>query len=102
MANHSISLETYIRSPPYSWGGSTCSSNGDVASLDIDAKLGMSDAVTIDLPWFDVPWPFDTSLYTEKYLIKSAADFEAENCADEKSFYDCFSGVEKIINEGRW
>ena len=66
--------------------------------LDLNARLGMSDPVTIDLPWFATPWPFDTNTYTSTYLIKSAKDFEADNCEKAKSFYDCYSGVEKIVN----
>ena len=98
MANHQLSLETYIQSIPYSWGDSTCSDSNGIEMLDLNARLGMSDAVTIDLPWFATPWPFDTNTYTSTYLIKSAKDFEADNCEKAKSFYDCYSGVEKIVN----
>ena len=104
MANQKLKLETQMDVPPYSWGTGRCE-NGieDVETIEgVNIQLGMKYDVTANLPWLETPWPFDLSKYSEMYLIKSAADFEGDKCASVESFYDCFSGVEKIINEGRW
>ena len=40
--------------------------------------------------------------HTDFWFIHSAYDFESNDCHLVESFYDCFSGVEKIINHKRW
>ena len=43
-----------------------------------------------------------TAGYIDSWFIHSAWDFEHQDCHLAESFYDCFSGVEKIINSSRW
>ena len=40
--------------------------------------------------------------HTDFWFIHSELDFETKACHKVESFYDCFSGEEKLINQSRY
>lgn len=104
IANQELYLEIWMPFMPYTWGGALdCNSNYTVDKLTSTGvsvlAVGMEWDVTLELPWIDNQFEVG---HTDFYVIKSAYDFEAYNCNHPDSFYDCFSGVEKISNASRW
>ena len=103
MANHELFFEVWIPHVPFSWGTDECSSDyslDEIESLDVDLQIGMQFDVAIWLPWIEQGTLIEG--YSDFYIIKSQYDFENENCQLPENFYDCFSGVERIINASRW